>query len=271
MIGTLTLFLVPVLAIAAALYLYQHTGKKEFLRFDLVQFVYAFILAPIIYIWLKSFLFVFLVRELNLSLSVTEIFLADTAYSVIFLFVYAFLVIHSLTKSFELKRSRDPLYDIFQHSEFFHMLTSHAAIYIGAVLLISVLSTVNVFFPLNFAQSLIAFYACLFGGLIVGLIIYVGLLLTDDDFEVKHPKFEMVVELVYAAFFIYHVVLYFYFRPAFNMTEVVYWFIFMILLGFIFSSYVLDRSEKFLKVMRKFHYKKPKTQFLKIKKHKNSP
>lgn len=256
MLGTLTLFLVPVLAIGAGLYLYQHTGKKEFLKFDLVQFVYAFVLTPIVYIWLKSFLFVFLVRELNLSLTVTDLFLADTAYSVIFLFFYAFLVIHSLTKSFELKRSRDPLYDLFQHSEFFHMLTSHLAIYVGVVILISVLSTVNVFIPLGFAANMLGFYACLVFGFIIGLCIYIGILLTDDDFEIKHPRFEMFIELVYASFFIYHIALFFYFRPAFNMSEVVFWFMFMILFGFIFSSYVLERSEKFLKVMRKFHYKK---------------
>lgn len=255
MLGTLTLFLVPLLAIGAAAYLYQHTGKREFLKFDLVQFVYAFVLTPIVYIWLKSFLFVFLVRELNLSLTVTDLFLADTAYTVIFLFFYAFLVIHSLTKSFELKRSRDPLYDLFQHSEFFHMLTSHIAIYVGVVILISVLSTVNVFIPLEFPSNTIAFYGALFFGFLIGLFIYIGILLTDDDFEIKHPRFEMFIELVYASFFIYHIALFFYFRPAFNMSEVVFWFMFMILGGFILCSYVLERSERFVKFMRRFHYK----------------
>lgn len=258
MLGTLTLFLVPVLAIIAALYLYQHTGKKEFLRFDLVQFVYAFVLTPIVYVWMKSFLFVFLVKELDLRLTVTEIFLADTVFTVIFLFFYAFLVIHSLTKSFELKRSRDPLYDLFQHSEFFHLLTSHVAIYIGLVVLISILSTVNIFIPLDFTHNMIAFYACLGFGFLVGLFVYVGILLTDDDFELQHPRFEMFIELLYASFFIYHISLFFYFRPAFNMTEVVFWFVFMILFGFIISSYVLERSEKFVTFMKQFHYKEPR-------------
>lgn len=106
------LFLVPTFAILSSLYLYQHTGKREILKFDLVQFVYAFILAPIVYIWLKSFLFVFLVSELNLHLSVTDLFIADTVLTIIFLYVFAFLVIHSLTKSFELKRLRDPFYAV---------------------------------------------------------------------------------------------------------------------------------------------------------------
>lgn len=265
MLGTLTLFLVPLLAIAAALFLYQHTGKREFLKFDLVQFVYAFILAPIIYIWLKSFLFVFLVKELNLRLSVTDLFLADTAYSVIFLFVFAFVVIHSLTKSFELKRSHDPLYDLFQHSEFFHMLTSHVALYVGIMFLFTIISTVNVFISLGFSNNPMLFYASLISGLLVGFILYVGVLLTDDDFEIKHPRFEMFIELVYASLFIFHIILYFYFRPEFNLTRVAYWFMLMVLAGFIFSSYVLERSEKFVRFMKKFHYKQPEFRFKKKK------
>lgn len=255
---TFLLLLVPVFAILSALYLYQHTGKREILKFDLVQFVYAFVLTPIIYIWLKSFLFVFLVQELNLHLSVTQIFIADTAYTVIFLYVFAFSVIHSLTKSFELKRSRDPFYDIFQHSEFFHMLASHAPFYIGSVILFSILSSVNVFIPLTQASSMIGLYWGLILGFLFGIGIYIGLLLTDDDFEQKYPRFEKFIELVFIALFIYNVVLYFIFHPSFNLGHVMYWFIFMCLAGFIFGSFILERSQKMVRILKKFHYKKPR-------------
>lgn len=251
------LFLIPTLAILSSLYLYQHTGKREILKFDLVQFVYAFVLTPIIYVWLKSFLFVFLVRELDLRLSVTDIFIADTAYTIIFMFVYAFLVIHSLTKSFELKRSRDPFYDIFQHSEFFHLLTSHAAIYIGSVVLISVLSTVNVLSPLLIAQNMVGFYIAIFSGFLVGGAIYIGLFLTDDEFEAKYPRFEMFVRLVFVLVFIFHIGLYFLFRPQFDLSRVMYWFVFMVLAGFVLSSFLVERSEKVVRFLKRLHYKSP--------------
>lgn len=254
----LILFLIPTLAFLSAVYLYQHTGKREILKFDLVQFVYAFVLAPIIYIWLKSFLFVSLVQELNLHFSVTDIFIADTVYTIIFLYVYAFIIIHSLTKSFELRRSRDPFYDIFQHAEFFHLLTSHAAVYVGGGILFIILSTINVFMPVTQVSSAIGFYSSLLGGLLFGFMIYLGILLTDDEFEERYPKFEMFVELLFAGFFILDVWLYFYFRPAFNLGRVMYWFGFMALVGFIVCSLLVERSERTVRLLKKFHYKKKK-------------
>jgi uncharacterized membrane protein YiaA len=251
----LILFLVPTLAVLSSLYLYQHTGKKEFLKLDLVQFVYAFILSPIIYVWLKSFLFVFLVGELNLHLSDADVFIADTAYTIIFLYFFAFLVIHSLTKSFELKRSRDPFYDIFQHSEFFHLLTSHAVIYIGAMILLSALSILNVFIPLSVSASMPIFYAVLMVGFIFGLVADISLLLNDGPFEERYPKFEMFIELLYAFVFILNVGFYFYFRPPFNMSHVMYWFVLIGLSGFVLSSIFLERSEKVVGFIKKFHYK----------------
>lgn len=252
------LFLVPTLAILSSLYLYQHTGKREILKFDLVQFVYAFILAPVVYVWLKSFLFVFLAQELNLHLSVTDLFIADTIYTIIFLYVFAFLVIHSLTKSFELKRVRDPFYDIFQHSEFFHLLTSHVVLYIGAVILITIISTVNVFIPLEIVSNMFVLYAAMTLGFVVGLIIYTALLLTDDEFDVMYPKFEMFIELVFITAFLFNVGLYFYLRPSLSLSYGMYWFVFMIFGGFITGSLILDRSERIVKILKKLHYKTPK-------------
>lgn len=256
--GILLLFLIPTLAVISGLYLYQHTGKKEILKFDLVQFVYAFVLTPIIYVWLKSFLFVFLVKELNLHLSVTDIFIADTAYTVIFMYVFAFIIIHSLTKSFQLKRSRDPFYDIFQHSEFFHMLASHVPLYVGGAILFSVLSTVNVFIPLTAVSSMIGLYWGLISGFLFGIGIFISLLLTDDEFEERYPRYEMFVELIFVALFIYNVALYFMFHPEFNLGHVMFWFIFMCLTGFVIGSFILERSQSTVKLLKKFHYKKIK-------------
>lgn len=253
----LILFVIPVLAILSALYLYQHTGKKEILKFDLVQFVYAFILAPIVYVWLKSFLFVFLAGALNLHLSVTDIFIADTVYTIIFLYVFAFIIIHSLTKSFSLKRSRDPFYDLFQTSEFFHMITSHVAFYVGGAVLFTILAVINVFIPLAIKNNMAGLYVGLVLGLLFGFVIFVALLLTDDDFERKYPRFEMFIELLFAGLFILDVALYFYFRPEFSLGRVMYWFNFMALAGFIVSSLVIERSARTVKFLQRFHYKTP--------------
>lgn len=253
---TLVLLLVPTLAVISALYLYQHTGKKEILKFDLVQFAYAFVIAPIIYVWLKSFLFTLLVRELNLHLSVTDIFIADTVYTILFLYFFAFIIIHSLTKSFSLKRSRDPFYDIFQMSEFFHMITSHVVFYVGGAILFTLLSTINIFFPVTSATNNMLFYTSLFLGLVFGFIVYVGLLLTDDDFEEKYPRFEMFIELLFGALFILDVGLYFYFRPEFDLGRVMYWVSLMAFAGFIVSSLLIERSQKLVAVLKRLHYKK---------------
>lgn len=255
---TLVIFLVPVLAALSALYLYQHTGKKEILKFDLVQFVYAFVLTPVVYVWFKTFLFAFLLSELNLHLSVTDIFIADTAFTVIFMYVFAFQVIHSLTKSFELKRVRDPFYDIFQHSEFFHLITSHVVLYVGSVLLMTIISTVNVFISFSVHTNTYVFFGALGLGLLVGTIIHTGIMLTDDDFEMKYPRFEMFVELIYALFFIYDIGLFFFFRPGFNLTRGVYWFVFAILGGFVLSSLLVERSETLVRLLKRFHYKTPR-------------
>src|SRR3989344_3589542 len=60
------IYLIPVLSVLSALALYHKSGKMEILKFDVVQFWYAFVLAPILFVWFKSFLFITLRDELNL-------------------------------------------------------------------------------------------------------------------------------------------------------------------------------------------------------------
>lgn len=265
---SLLIFLVPVFAVVSGLYLYRHTGKRELLKFDLVQFIYAFILAPISYLWMKSFLFVFLVRELNLTLTITDIFIADAAYTVIFLYFYAFLVIHSLTKSFELKRSSDPLHDIFKHSEFFHLLTSHVVLYVGAAVLLFIPAVINVFFQFNIAYNQAFFYLVLVAGAFTGLTVHVWIINTDDEFDVLYPRFEKFIEFVYASFFILLLVVYFLFRPDYSMEYFMYWFMFMFFGGFVVASLTLERSERLVRVLKKFHYKAPRLTDPLVKKKK---
>ena len=50
----------------SALALYRKNGRREILKFDVVQFWYAFVLVPVLFVWFKSFLFFTLRDELNL-------------------------------------------------------------------------------------------------------------------------------------------------------------------------------------------------------------
>lgn len=100
------LFVIPLLTLVSGVLLYGQHGKKEFLKLDFVQFMYSFVIAPVMFVWLKSFLFFILRNELNFRLSISEIFIVDTIYSTLVMFIFAFVVIHSLTKSFNLKREK---------------------------------------------------------------------------------------------------------------------------------------------------------------------
>lgn len=245
------IFLLPVLIISSAVFMYEYTGRKELLKLDLVQFVYAFILTPMVFIWLKSFLFYFLVNELNAGLTVQQIFVVDTIYSVIFLFVFAFIVMHSLTKSFEIKRSRDPQYDIFAHSEFFHLVSSHSVIYVGAMVLFSFLSIVNLYIPLVSNLSIVGLYFMAGFGFVFGIASFISLLLT----EINNLKFVKTIKSLFAFFFLFHIMLYALFSPGFDGGRVMFWFVCMIFSGFVFSSLLIERSEKAMKFLRKLHYK----------------
>ena len=51
------LVLLPVAMILGSLLAYRFNGRREILRFDLVQFLYAFILTPLTFVWGKVLLF----------------------------------------------------------------------------------------------------------------------------------------------------------------------------------------------------------------------
>jgi hypothetical protein len=247
------LFLIPVLTVISGLILYRHNGKKEILKLDSVQFIYSFVLAPVIYIWLKSFLF-YLLRDEN-ALSEGELFIFDTFYSVFFIFVYAFVVIHSLTKSFELKRTEDPLHDVFTHSEFFHQWVSHLVFYLGSMLLFSIASITNGFFPLNIFIYGFYFYLFLAVSLLAGVGWFIAIWLNEDIGE----KFFKLMKLFFSFLFLLHVLVYFWVKPAFNINYLIYWmmsvvlFVCVLLSAFINKLKKMDKSNIFF---NSFHYKK---------------
>lgn len=212
--------LIPFLAIAAGVLVYRHNGKKEILRFDMVQFFYAFILMPTVFVWFKSVLFFLLQSELLLKISPKEMFFWDTAYSVVFLFIFAFTVIHSLTKSFELKRKKDPLYDLFEHSEYYHLWVSHTIIFVGAMLIISALSIGNIFFPFENSFSSTAFYSILATAPLLSALVFKAFQISDfGDF-----RFLKLMKLWVGIFFVIHGLAYNIYEPVFVPQKVLYWY-----------------------------------------------
>ena len=175
----LTLLVIPILTALSALLIYQHNGKREFLKFDLVQFVYSFVMAPVLFVWMKSFLFYVLKAELELSLSINDLFIFDSIFSLSFMYIYAFVVIHSLTKTFKMRMLKDPLYDMFHHSEYFHLWLTHVMMFGGGIALSTAFSLINIFLPLPIVAGKSTLFMILGAGIIFGLALFVSVWLSN--------------------------------------------------------------------------------------------
>ncbi len=217
-----TLFFgIPLLAFALALVLYSANGRRQILRFDLVQFFYAFIISPTLFLWSKSFLHVLLNNEIK-SLSSRQIFFYDSAFSLLFLYVYAFVVIHSLTKTFELNKKKNPSYDFFADSEALHLDISHLIIYLGALVLSLFLSLSNLIFPLDIDFSIQNTWL-IFIGIILGYLGYLGLW----SYKGKSILYSRLIKLGFAAAFLLQVLVYFLANPVLSIEYSLFWIIFV--------------------------------------------
>lgn len=243
------LYLIPVFAIVSAVVVYRLNGKREFLKLDLVQFFYAFILSPVLFVWLKTFLYFLLRVEANISLTTGQLFLVDTIYSTFFLYVFAFIVIHSLTKSFNLKQNRDPLYNLFEHSEFFHLWLTHLIMYLGGMVLLTILATINVWFPLELRLSENMFYILFISGFLSGFLTFMIVWLSDPKQE--EANFMRLMKLSFGFFFLVHIVLYFVFSPPFSPALALYWWSLNAFTALVVCSLFAYRSERALTFFEK--------------------
>lgn len=244
------LFTIPLIALASGLAIYHRNGRREILKFDLVQFIYAFVLAPILFVWLKTFLFIILRNELGITISITNLFVWDTVFSLIFMVVYASVVIHSLTKSFENKRYKDPLFDVFQHSESIHLWVSHTATYAGVMMLLTLVSIINIFFPLYLQLNKLQFYLLLSSGVLLG-----GLGLAIIWLSIFKEKFWLVNKLLFGLFFIIHVLAYYFLKPSFNADHAMYWIIFSTFTTTVVLAFGLEKSDKASNLLEKLAHK----------------
>ncbi|NCO12187.1 MAG: hypothetical protein COZ34_00805 [Candidatus Pacebacteria bacterium CG_4_10_14_3_um_filter_34_15] len=236
------LLLIPLITVAIGLLIYKFQNKKkEFLKLDLVQFVYLFLIAPTMFVWMKSFIFYILRNELQLNLSVTELFIIDTVFSVLSFVVISAIAIHSLTKTFWIKRHHDPEFDIYHLSEYFHLWWTHIVVWGGVMILGTFLSVVNVLVPLEFVvASKLQFYS-LFGlGFISGIMFFFVIWNSDP----QQGNYMRLMKLFLAFSLLIHIIIYFIFEPSFNISNGVYWFMLSALAASVFAASTFERYEK---------------------------
>jgi hypothetical protein len=238
------LFLVPILAIVISIFVYQLNGKKEIIKLDLVQFFYAFLLAPVIFIWIKTVLYVLLRSELNFVFSSGQLFLIDTLFSLFFLYVFAFIVMHSLTKSINLKVGQDPLHDIFKHSEYFHLWISHIVIYVGTGFLFSCIAIANAFFPMQVVVPRFWFYALIAVGFVTGLFSFLGIWLSDPKQHAAH--FLVLMKLCFGSLLVLHIFAFYLLRVPFSSAYGLYWVITVGYLSLIMCFFFAHKSKRAL-------------------------
>ncbi len=216
------LVMIPVLLVLGSILMYRFVGKGEIFRFDLVQFLYACILTPLAFVWGKVLLYLLVKNGLHTPTSDLNYLLMDSGYSLVFLYVFGFMMLHSLTKSVSLKLSRDPLYDIFNHLEYFHLWLTHLIVFGGGMLILTILGIINVFFPLDLEMADYLFYLFIGSGFFSGGLIFMGIWLSDPKQEEGH-HFMRVMKILIGLLFTVHVIIYFLFEPKLEANELLFW------------------------------------------------
>ena len=240
------LLLIPLFTTIFGIAIYRFQDKKfEIFKLDLAQFVYLFIVAPTLFVWMKSFLFYIVRTELDLRLSITDLFVVDTTFSVLAFIIMAAIAIHSLTKTFKLKRQFDPNFDWYHLSEYFHLWWTHIVIWGGAMTLATFVSISNVLIPFEVVTAnKFQFYSILALGLVTGLVTFFALWMSDA----LQGNFMRLMKLFLAFFISIHILVYFVLDPAFNMTNAGYWFVFFNLFSAVCCAFVFERHEKTSKI-----------------------
>lgn len=245
------LFAIPVLALTSSLYMYRFHGRRQMMKFDLIQFIYGFIISPILFVTLKSIIFVLIKNETGLLLTMNQIFLFDTLFSVVFLYIYGFIVIHSLTTSFKLVMLKDPLADLFEYSEYFHLWLSHIVMWIGGGFLLLILGVINIFFPLLLNPNRNLFFSSLWVGVLLGVVVFAATLNSDP----QQRSYMRIMKLLFGILFLVNTVSYFVFEPAMNMQHIVFWTSFMITMTLVGCSLIVPRSPRAIRFFDRFKYK----------------
>ena len=175
-------------------------------------------------------------------LSAGELFTIDTAFTLFLFYIYAFIVMHSVTKSFRLNTEKDPLYDLFYHSEYIHLWLSHIVIALGAMVLLLILALINLFFPLATTMGKLTFYVICAAGVVLGSVAFIGLLLTDP--RQTGRRYMRLMKLAIGASFSVLAITYFLSGPQFTGPYSLYWVIFFVFSTMLIWSFFSYRSSK---------------------------
>lgn len=238
------LLLIPVLTSIFGLLIYRlQSTKKEIFRLNAVQFVYLFLLAPTMFVWLKSFIFFILRSEIGLHISFMTMFIIDTTFSVLSFVVFVAIAIHSLTKTFWLKKHHDADFDIYHLSEYFHLWWSHVAIWWGMMVLFVFIAVVNIFVPLSFSMTKYQFYGFLILGSLSGLLLFFVVWLSDAS-DVLQNSYMRLMKISFVFFFVVNVFLYFVFDPHFNQSKVAFWYVFSLFFSAVVISLFFEKRVK---------------------------
>lgn len=243
------LLLLPISTIILGYVVYKFQGKRQLISMDAVQFFYTFFVAPMIFVWFKLMLFLLLRTELGESISVSDLFIIDTIFSVLFLFLYAFISMHSLTKSFRLRKDADPLYDLFHHSEYIHLWLSHRVIISFGFIFSSLISVINLFFPLAVQMTNWQFYFATIIGFGLGPVLYIGILMMDPRQSKK--RFLRFAKFIIAIFAVLQMMLYAIISPSLSGEYIVYWVITSIYISLAVCASLTFKSRKAVSVFEK--------------------
>jgi hypothetical protein len=164
----------------------------------------------------------------------------DTGFSVVAMFIFAFVMVHSLTKSFNLKLYKDPLHDLFLHSEYFHLWLTHLVLFIGMMVLVTFFSIVNLYIPLEIYAAKEVFLGFLGLSWVIGLFGFMAVWMSD----IEQANFMRIMKLCFAFFFLIHVLVYFFYDPSFSMRYGVYWFGLMMFAAASTVSLFAEKSER---------------------------
>lgn len=238
------LFIVSIVLLVPflGLFIYKSQGKKQIFHLDVVQFTYLFIFMPVMFIWAKAFLFYLLNNEVGSALSNRDAFIIDTTFSVVAFYLFSAVSIHSLTKTFRLRKQNDPDFDVFHLSEYFHLWWSHIFMYVGGLIAVSFLSTLNVFIPIEIVENKTHLFIAILLSVLVGMQVF--FMIWSSDPKQEKRRFLRLMKLCLMATFIYHVMLYFLLDPRFSVRYVFFWFVLCASLSASVSGFSFVRSNK---------------------------
>lgn len=209
----------PIVILITAVLISRFNGRRELLKMDLVQFIYAFVLTPTILIWIKTVVFLNMDKELGV-IDLEDKFLIDTIITITSFFIYAFVVIHSLTKTFAIRKSKDPLFDIFARSEYLHLWLSHVVIYSSGLLVVLFVGGLNIFFPITLILQKSTLHLGITIGIILSLVFYYAIW----SYRTAEPKnFDRVMKLQIYIYTFLLLAVYTILRPEFSPQFTLFW------------------------------------------------